>query len=121
MARLVAIGMKPHIGWAAVVALSGPARDPEIVAKKRIQIAWTFDEGAVYHKGQELLLARAEALIRSSEQRFERLTRESLAVFVSELRAAGCEAVASARIGDSGTVCVSLSRRCSRRTELGGK
>ncbi len=66
------------------MALSAPAAAPEVVAKRRIEMASTFDEGAVYHKGQELPLARAEALIRSLEERFKRLAREALAALASE-------------------------------------
>ena len=62
----VALGIKSHIGWAAVVGLAGPAALAEVVAKRRIDIATTFDEGAVYHKGQELPFDRAEALIRAA-------------------------------------------------------
>ncbi len=97
--RPVTIGMRPHTGWAAVVALSGPPGAPEVVAKRRLDLASTFDEGAVYHKGRELPLARAEVLIRSSEERFERLAREALAALATELRAAGYEPVASALVG----------------------
>src|SRR2546428_14183725 len=90
--RPVALGMKSHIGWAAVVALAGPAASAEVVAKLRIDMATTFDEGAVYHKGQDLSFDQAEALIRSSEDKFERTARQALSEFVAELKAAGCEA-----------------------------
>ena len=72
--RPVALGMKSHIGWAAVVALAGPASSAEVVAKRRIDMATTFDEGAVYHKSQELPLDRAEALIRTSTPSYAHAT-----------------------------------------------
>lgn len=97
--RPVAIGMRAHTGWAAVVALAGPADAPEVVAKRRLEMASTFDEGAVFHQGRGLPLARAEAFIQSSEERFLRLAREALAGLASELRAAGYEPVASALFG----------------------
>ena len=100
--RPVAIGMKSHIGWTAVVALAGPATSAEVVAKKRIDMATTFDEGAVYHKSQELPLARAEALVRSSEEKFERIARDALVELVAELRGAGCEPVASGLVSGDG-------------------
>ncbi len=100
--RPAALGMKSHIGWAAVVALPGPVASAEVVAKRRIQMAGTFDEGAVYHKGQELPLTQAEALIRSSEERFERTAREALVDLAAELRAAGCEPVASGLVSGDG-------------------
>ena len=91
----VALGMKSHIGWAAVVALAGPAGSPTVVAKRRIDVATTFDEGAVYHKSQELPLDAAEALIRSSTGRFERLAGEGLRDLISGIRAGGREVVAA--------------------------
>jgi hypothetical protein len=100
--RPVALGMKSHIGWAAVVALAGPVASAEVVAKRRIQMAGTFDEGAVYHKGQGLPFTQAEAHIRSSEERFERTAREALADLAAELRTAGCEPVASGLVSGNG-------------------
>ena len=100
--RPVALGMKSHTGWAAVVALAGPVASAEVVAKRRIQMARTFDEGAVYHKGQELPFTQAQALIRSSEERFERTAREALRDLAAELRAAGCEPVASGLVSGDG-------------------
>lgn len=100
--RSVALGMRSHTGWAAVVALAGPVASPEVVAKRRIQMARTFDEGAVYHKGQELSLTQAEALVRSSEERFERTAREALVDLVAELRAARCEPVTSGLVSGDG-------------------
>ena len=100
--RPVALGMKSHIGWTAVVALAGPPASAEVVAKRRIDMATTFDEGAVYHKGQDLPFDQAEALIRSSEEKFERTARESLSALVAELRAARCEVVASGLVSGGG-------------------
>src|SRR5712672_126987 len=100
--RPVALGMKSHIGWAAVVALAGPVTSAAVVAKKRVDMATTFDEGAVYHKSQELSLDRAEALIRSSEEKFERTARKALAEIVAELRTAGYEPVATALVSGRG-------------------
>ena len=94
--------MKSHIGWAAVAALAGPAASAEVVAKLRIDMATTFDEGAVYHKGQDLPFDQAEALIRSSEEKFERTAREALSALVAELGAAGYEAVASGLVSGDG-------------------
>jgi hypothetical protein len=100
--RPVALGLKPHIGWAALVALAGPAGAPEVVAKRRVEMAATFDEGAVFHVGQKLPLSEAEALVRTSEERFERVAREALAALAAELRRAGLDPVASAVVAASG-------------------
>ena len=92
-ARRVALGMKPHIGWTAVVALAGPIGSAAVVAKRRIDMATTFEEGAVYHKAQELSLTEAEKLVRSSEEKFERIAHDALTDLLAELRTVGCEPV----------------------------
>ncbi len=95
-ARRAALGFSPHIGWAAVVAISGPHDAPTVVAKRRVEMATSFDTGAVYHAGQALPVARAEALVRSSEQAFATAARASIAAFAAELRDRGLEPIASA-------------------------
>jgi hypothetical protein len=50
-----------------VVAIAGR----NVVAKRRIDLATDFRTGAVFHAGQELPLAQAQALISSSQARFE--------------------------------------------------
>ena len=100
--KQAALGIKSHTGWAAVVALAGPVAAAEVVAKRRIDVATSFEVGAVYHKGQELPFERAEALVRSSEEKFERLAREALAELTADLRAADCEAVASGIVAGDG-------------------
>jgi hypothetical protein len=100
--RPASLGIKCHTGWAAVVALAGPVASAEVVAKRRIDMATTFDEGAVYHKGQELSVSQAETLIRSSEAKFERAAREALAKLAAELRAGGCEPVACGLVSGDG-------------------
>lgn len=90
-----ALGFKAHIGWAALVALAGPAAAPKVVAKRRVEMAKTFDTGAVYHVGQKLPLGEAEALVRASEERFLELARAAIAELAAELRASGLEPVAA--------------------------
>ena len=95
-ARRAALGLSPHTGWAAVVAISGTQAAPRVVAKHRVEMATSFEVGAVYHVAQDLPLARAEALIRSSEQAFTAAARASLAAFAAGLRDLGLEPTASA-------------------------
>jgi hypothetical protein len=85
--RRIALGFVTHTGRAAVIAVAGPADSPEIIAKTRIDVATTFEEGAVYHTGQELPLERARALVESSERRFIALARAELAALVAKLGA----------------------------------
>ncbi len=97
-----ALGFSPHVGWAAVVAISGARAAPAVVAKRRVEMATTFETGAVYHAGQKLPLERAEALVRSSEQAFEATARATIAAIVAELRARGLDPSAAAILGGGG-------------------
>jgi hypothetical protein len=85
--RRAALGFKVHIGRAAVVAVGGPVDAPEILAKARIDVASTFDEGAVFHVGQGLPIETARSLVRDSEIRFAERACAELAAFTSRLGA----------------------------------
>ncbi len=81
----VALGIKAHIGWGAVVALAGPADEPRVVAKHRIDMARTFATGAVYHAAQEMTLADAEAHVRRATEAFRKLATTAMKAFLAEL------------------------------------
>lgn len=81
----MAVGFKVHTGWAAVVAVGGPG--PEVLAKARVQVAWTFEEGAVFHRGQEMPLEEARALVCESEARFARQACTEVTAFAAGLDA----------------------------------
>ncbi len=98
----VAIGIRPHTGWGAVVALGGPASGAEVLDRRRIDLATTFAEGAVYHQGQSLPLPEAEAFARDSARRFERLAQEALESLAAALRASGCRPAWCVLVGGSG-------------------
>src|SRR5262245_10443001 len=85
--RRAALGLSVRTGRAIVVALAEPLAAPEVLAKTRIDVATTFDEGAVYHVSQELPLEQARALLRDAEQRFTELARAELAAFAARLDA----------------------------------
>jgi len=91
-----AIGFSCHTGWAAAVAVAGPAGAPSIAAKARVTMATTFAVGAVFHAGQKLSLAEAEAFVRESEQRFVDAASEAISALVASLRDRGLQPVASA-------------------------
>jgi hypothetical protein len=81
----VTLGLKVRTGKAAVVALLGPATEPQVVGKAMIQVAFTFEEGAVFHAVEEMPIAKARARVASSEARFTQLAHEELATFVKKL------------------------------------
>jgi hypothetical protein len=97
----VALGFKGHIGWAAVVAVASPAGRLEIVAKRRLDLATTFDAGAVYHVGAKLPLAQASAMIAAATEEFARAAAKLVAELIAELAAAGRRVEVAAIIGEA--------------------
>jgi hypothetical protein len=91
--RAVALGLKPRTGRAVVVVVAGPNEAPEILGKAQIQVAFTFEEGAVFHTGQELPLEQAQALVREAEVRFAEKAHAELGAFLAGL---GARVVAAA-------------------------
>lgn len=71
---------------------------PEILAKGRIDVATTFDEGAVFHMAQQRPIDEARSFVRDSERRFVARARADLAAFVGALgvKVAGATLVAPA-------------------------
>lgn len=81
------------------MAIAGPRDAPRIVAKDRVEMASTFETGAVYHAAQRLPLAEAVALVRSSGQAFVSTACGKISGIAAALREMGLEAVASNVVG----------------------
>ena len=65
MIKKAAIGLRAHSGWAALVALAGPAATPEVVARRRIEIADPGIRGSKqpFHAAEPLEFPDAKAYI----------------------------------------------------------
>jgi hypothetical protein len=95
MAR-AALGFRAHTGWAAAVAVAGPAGAPVLVASQRIELAETRDveSAEVFHLAAEMDRAEGEQLIERARQVARRLARAAIETARAELAAAGHELVA---------------------------
>lgn len=82
-ATRAALGLKVRTGRAVVVAVAGPVDSPEIVAKTHLQVAFTFDEGAVFHVAQNYPPERARALVREREALFTERALGELRAFAT--------------------------------------
>jgi hypothetical protein len=85
--RRAALGFKVRTGRAIVVAVGGPIDAPEILGKVRVDVAFSFDEGAVFHVGQGLPVEKARVFVRDAESRFIERARAELAAFTARLGA----------------------------------
>ena len=99
----VALGLRSHSGWAALVAV-GASRgdspvpsDPEVVLRRRIELADASIEGSKqpYHEAEGKKPKEAERIVGRCTDSSRRLAREALRAVVDVLRAgnhdvAGC-------------------------------
>ena len=85
-----ALGFKPRTGKSTVIAVSGKAEAPVILVKALAQVAFTFEEGAIFHVAQEKPFADARVFLRDRERAFVARAREELTRIIgSEIEIVG--------------------------------
>jgi hypothetical protein len=68
-----ALGLRAHSGWAALVAVGGGPASPEVLDRRRIEMADDPEAKQPYHAAEGLPLAKARALLeRHARQAEER-------------------------------------------------
>ncbi len=92
-----AIGFRAHSGWAALVAVAGSTGSPEVIARRRIEIADAAIPGSKqpFHAAEPLPFKDAEKFLKRCADSTQRLAREALQAAIDGLRdkryeAAGC-------------------------------
>jgi hypothetical protein len=79
----VALGFRAHSGWAALVALAGPADSPAVCDRRRIELLNPGIPAQPYHAAAELDIQEAEHLVQRSVEevrlRALRAVREAIA------------------------------------------
>jgi hypothetical protein len=90
-----ALGLRAHSGWAALVAVGGTPRVPEVLDRRRIEIADPEIEGSLqpYHAAEELALKKAGTYLRRCEQRAAARAEQAFGKVLEDLRTEGYEAV----------------------------
>jgi len=91
MAAHAAVGFRAHSGWAAAVAVAGPADAPAAIARRRIEMVDRGVPGAAqpYHAAAGLNLRDAERMVTNCAARAALLAQRALAAMVQELLSAG--------------------------------
>ncbi len=83
-----AVGLRAHSGWAALVAVAGSLDSPQVIARRRIEIA----DGAIhgskqpFHKAEPMELLDAKAYIKRCTDSTRRLSRDALQAAIDGLR-----------------------------------
>ncbi len=108
-----ALGFRSHSGWAAYIAMAGPANSPEIAARGRIELA----DPAIpppfqpYHKAAEMPFKKAEEFIRRTTEQTENYARQGVGKVVADLRAQGYKVAACGILLGSGRPLVAAASR----------
>jgi len=86
-----AIGCRSHSGWAALVAITGPLDAPQVVDRRRIEIADAGIRGSKqpFHAAEPMQFPDAEAFIKRCSASTSRLAVQSLRDAMGDLRARG--------------------------------
>jgi hypothetical protein len=93
MSTPAAIGFRAHSGWAAAVAIAGPADAPSVIARRRVEMV---DRGAAggkqpYHAAVGLGIREAQQIVTASAARAASLAAAALRGIVEDLRKLGHE------------------------------
>jgi biotin operon repressor len=97
-----ALGFRAHSGWAATVALRGPASSPHVFARRRIELVEPGVPKQPYHTAEGLPFPSAEKMVTQSVAVATRLAREAVQALVAELRQRGCEHITCGVLQASG-------------------
>ncbi len=95
MIKKAAIGLRAHSGWAALVAVTGPIDAPEVIGRRRIEIADPTIRGSKqpFHAAEPLEFPEAKAHIECCRQSTGKLAREALEAAIQALRDRGAKVV----------------------------
>src|SRR5262249_6212214 len=95
--RKAAIGFRVHSCWAALVAVAGSRDSPEIIARRRIELADPGMRGSKqpFHAAEPLEFSDAKAFLDRCEASTRKLSRDALKAAIDGLRdrrfeTAGC-------------------------------
>jgi hypothetical protein len=100
----VGLGFRVHSGWAAVVAVKGPANSPAVVDRRRIELADPAIRGSLqpFHAAAELDPAAAEELIEQLADSTNALALHSLRLLIDKLHQLDYQAIGSCILVASG-------------------
>ena len=106
----VALGFRIHLGWAAAVAVARGRSAPDLVDRRRLELADTEvpESHEPYHKGEGLPADQAAAIIARGEKAVHAVARVAVAKMVRDLEKDGHRVVASGILRGAGRTMPSL-------------
>ena len=91
---VAALGCRSHSGWAAMVALAGPIDSPQVIDRRRIEIADTAIRGSKqpFHAAEPMEFEEAVAFLKRCSRSTSRLAVDALQSAIEDVRARGYKA-----------------------------
>lgn len=85
---MTGLGFRVHSGWAALVAVAGSVREPEVLLRRRIEFADFESHETVqpYHAAAEMPLAKAEKFLARVAEEARALAHKSVRQAIEELK-----------------------------------
>lgn len=100
----VALGLRPHSGWAAAVAVGGDPAAPAPLDRRRLALADAPPPVQPYHEAAGLPADDAAALVEQATGTAVERAGAGLSALVSSLRAAGHQVVGAGIVAGAGSV-----------------
>ena len=97
-----ALGLRAHSGWAALVAVGGGPASPEVLDRRRIEMADDREAKQPYHAAEELPLAKARALLDRLARVAQERAAAGLGAVLADLRTDGYDVVGAIVLTASG-------------------
>jgi len=97
-----ALGLRAHSGWAALVAVGGGPASPEVLDRRRIEMADDREAKQPYHAAEELPLANARALLDRLARVAQERAAAGLGAVLADLRTDGYDVVGAIVLTASG-------------------
>ena len=96
------LGLRAHSGWAALVAVGGTGAAPQVLDRRRIEMADDPEAKQPYHAAEELPLAKAQALLDRFARAAQQRAAAGLGAALADLRADGFDVVGAIVLTASG-------------------
>ena len=100
--RPAVLGLRAHSGWAALVAVGGSAPAPEVVDRRRIEMADDPEAKQPYHAVEDLPLPEAAALLERFARKAQQRAAAGLGAALQDLRGKGYDVVRTVILAASG-------------------
>lgn len=99
-----ALGFRAHSGWAAMVPVAGPIESPEVISRRRIELADPRIPRPVqpYHAAQDMELKAAEAYIGKFTEEARDFATQAVRAAAQELQKEGYHVVSCGIVTGSG-------------------